>query len=236
MRRPAALWILGGVSCALVAIIAVELAAPPDSDEPPDRAIAARASEAGEPAALEADRSAQAPELESQILARPLFAADRRPPSVPSSGEGEAVQTSSDLPRLAGIATGIGMSIAIFQPKDAGKPIAVAQGGEIAGRKVQAIDPLEVVVLGPEGEERLHVVPDPALAHQGNAADQPVDEVQQPSRRMPIRPVPHARPPGLAGPPERNLPGRPGRPPRPTRGPRTVIQPAPGGPITRPAG
>jgi hypothetical protein len=59
--------------------------------------------------------------------------------------------------------------------------------------------------------------------------------VQQPGRRMPIRPVPHARPPGLAG-PERNLPGRPGRPPRPTRGPRTVIQPAPGGPVTRPAG
>jgi hypothetical protein len=234
MRRPAALWILAGVGFALVAVIAVELAFPADADEPPDRAIAARASEAGEPSALEADRSAQAPTLENQILARPLFAADRRPPNVPSSGGGEAVQTPNDLPRLAGIATGVDLSIAIFQPRDAGKPIAVAEGGEIAGRKVQTIDPLEVVVLGPEGEEHLHVVPDPALAHEGGAADQSVDEAPQP-RRQPIRPVAHARPPGFT-PPERNLPGRPGRPIRAMRGPRTVIQPPPNAPNPRPPG
>ena len=66
--------------------------------------------------------------------------------------------------------------IAVFQPKDASKPIVVHEGGEVAGRKVETIEGDEVVLRGPDGEEeRLHPIPDPALAAAAGAMSGEVD-------------------------------------------------------------
>lgn len=68
----------------------------------------------------------------SEILARPLFAPDRRP----VAGVAAADPT---LPRLAGVISTPEGIIAIFQPENGGKPVLVHSGEQVAGWDVEGI-------------------------------------------------------------------------------------------------
>lgn len=116
----------------------------------------------------------------AQILARPLFAKDRRPDVAAAADETESAV--SDLPRLAGIVTVMNVKFAIFQPHDGGKPIVVGVGDTLDGRTIQAIAIDEIVVTGPSGTERLHPMPDPAL--EGTSPPVPGHPINAPHRRI----------------------------------------------------
>jgi hypothetical protein len=106
--------------------------------------------------------TSRAPEWVKTILARPLFSPSRRPPAVASAGAlGPA--------RLAGIVVSASSRQAIFAPAGDGKPIAITEGGRVGAYVVTSIKPDQVVVVGPDGEHRLHPAFD-ASDHVANAA------------------------------------------------------------------
>ncbi len=120
---------------ALAGVIALELRpAPPHA--PPQPARAAVNPSAAEADTLPADRSAE-------LLARPLFTPGRRPAAV-SAGSGP----QAGLPRLSGVLVGPFGRTAIFAATGAGKPIVLAEGGEIGGFRVVAIVPGQVTLTG----------------------------------------------------------------------------------------
>ncbi len=92
--------------------------------------------------ALEEDRQA----LLDGILARPLFAATRRPVTAPS---GPAPAPAS-LPRLAGILVNGDARSAIFAGSGGAKPVVVQVGAQIGGYTVQSIEAGQVT-LGSTG-------------------------------------------------------------------------------------
>lgn len=100
------------------------------------------------------DRNA---EWVTAMLARPLFAPNRRPP--------EAVATSADvaptLPRLTGILVSRNIRRVIFAATANGRPAIVAEGGTFNGFWVQLIEPGRVVVVGPDGSQDLRPSFDP---------------------------------------------------------------------------
>jgi hypothetical protein len=156
-------------------------------------------------------------ELAAAILARPLFAPDRKPPVGHKVATPTVAQAQADgMPRLTGIIIDDDTRLAIFQPKGTDKPIVVGEGDVILGRRVALIDPLEVVVEGIAGNEHLHPVPDPTLA---TAA--PLETPEAPPLMPPGRMVNHRLPgdrrPGFQRrgnePFPRRIPGR--RPPMP---------------------
>ena len=118
--RDAALGGFAFLSVALLAVIALELTAA--AVPPPEAAAPARVTDL--PAAVVSDDSGLVP----IILARPLFASDRRP-----TASAAAVAASDDMPRLAGILIDGTQRSAIFQPSGDGKPVTVAVGDQIAG-------------------------------------------------------------------------------------------------------
>lgn len=67
------------------------------------------------------------------VLARPLFAPDRRPVA-------GAVATDPGLPRLAGIIATPEGTMAIFQPAGAGKPVLARNGAHVGGWEVAKIE------------------------------------------------------------------------------------------------
>ncbi len=84
------------------------------------------------------------------ILARPLFAQNRRPPpgpKTPSSGQGAAP------PRLSGIVIAARSRHAIFDA--GGHPAALGEGDRIGLYVVRAIGPQQVVLDGPNGPQAL---------------------------------------------------------------------------------
>ncbi len=134
MNRVAPL-LLATAALALAGLIALELRpAPPHTPLQPARAAANPS--AGEADPLPADRSAE-------LLARPLFTPGRRPAAV-SGGSGP----QAGLPRLSGVLVGPFGRTAIFAASGAGKPIVLAEGGEIGGFRVVAIAPGQVTLTG----------------------------------------------------------------------------------------
>jgi hypothetical protein len=93
-------------------------------------------------------RSKEAADNVQIILARPLFAASRRPvPGLSSQVAG--------LPRLTGVIIAPGTSVALFLPSN-GKILVAANGGAVLGYEVRSIAPDEVVLAGQDGEHVLH--------------------------------------------------------------------------------
>ncbi len=87
----------------------------------------------------------------AEILARPLFAHNRRPPDQAVATQAATVA----LPRLTGVAVSpIGRS-AIFAGGEGGKPVVVSLGGKIGRYTVSAIEPGAVTVNGPDGARTL---------------------------------------------------------------------------------
>jgi len=89
------------------------------------------------------------------VLARPLFAPTRRP----AAGVAAALE---GLPRVTGILVDGGRRSVIFATADGGKPVVVAEGGEVAGFRVQTIESGQVTVLGTEGLRVLRPSFDPS--------------------------------------------------------------------------
>lgn len=86
------------------------------------------------------------------ILARPLFARNRRPPPATASAGG--IRAPKELPRLSAVLVSASGRLAIFAPTE-GKPIVVSQGGQLGSFTVATIAPGEVTVLGPGGRQVL---------------------------------------------------------------------------------
>lgn len=161
MNRASLPLVLMGGALVLAAAIAFELWGGIGEDA--DAASIAAPQPDGLAASPTTASAAPAPALAAQILARPLFAAGRRPyqPAAAETGDAPVI----DLPRLAGIVTIVDTKFAIFQPRDGGKPIVIGVGDTVDGRKIQAIGIDEIVLSGPDGPEHLRPLPDPTLEH-----------------------------------------------------------------------
>ncbi|HLZ67816.1 MAG TPA: hypothetical protein VKQ29_16445 [Aliidongia sp.] len=157
--RDAAVGGLGLLSLALLAVIAIEAFQAPA----PAPAAAAPAAPSALPAAQVDDSSSFLP----TILARPLFALDRRPKESPTA----VGAPTDDMPRLAGIMIDQSQRRAIFQPSGDAKPVSLTEGDQIAGWQIQQIAADGVTLAGPKGTETLQPKPDPALAAAAAAGD-----------------------------------------------------------------
>jgi hypothetical protein len=153
---------LTGIAVALAAVITLELLGGIGENADAASAITLRAG-ADPPVTRIPSTRATAHEVTTSILARPLFAPSRRPDRAPESATPE--KTVTDLPRLTGIVTVMGKKLAIFQPWGGGKPIIGGIGTAIEGRKIEAISVDEIVMTGPDGDERIRPLPDPSLNH-----------------------------------------------------------------------
>ena len=142
---------LGVISLALLAVIAMEALQAP---APATSAAPIQAS--GLPPAAVDDVSAFMP----TILARPLFALDRRPKAGPAA----AGAPSDEMPRLAGVIIERTQRRAIFQPPGDGKPVTLVEGDQIAGWQIQGIAADGVTLTGPKGTQTLEPKADPSLA------------------------------------------------------------------------
>ena len=80
------------------------------------------------------------------ILARPLFAKDRRPPPQP---RGSAAASAETLPRLSGIVVTASYRRAIFDRQ--GHPAACREGDRIGPYTILAIAGQQVTLAGPDG-------------------------------------------------------------------------------------
>lgn len=72
------------------------------------------------------------------VLARPLFSISRRPPRVEAGGQTAA---NAGAARLSGILIGPLGRRAIFAPEGGGKPLVVAEGGEVNDSTIRSITP-----------------------------------------------------------------------------------------------
>jgi hypothetical protein len=146
--REVSLAALGVVALALLAVIAREAL------EAPAPASAVAPVQASRLPAVAVDDGAAFVPI---ILARPLFALDRRPKAGPA-----AVGTAGDhMPRLAGILIDPPQRHAIFQPSGDGKPLSLIEGDQVAGWQIERIAPDGVTLTGPQGSETLLPKPDP---------------------------------------------------------------------------
>jgi hypothetical protein len=152
---------LGVISLALLAVIAME------AFQTPAPATAAAPAQATRlPAAAVDDVSGFVP----IIVARPLFAPDRRP----KAGPAVAGAPSDDMPRLAGIMIERTQRRAIFQPSGDGKPVTLVEGDQVAGWKVQQIAADGVTLTGPKGTQTLQPKADPSLAAAAASSGDPM--------------------------------------------------------------
>jgi hypothetical protein len=212
--RDAALAGLGILSLALLATIAAELLRTPE----PTATIAAAAPASVLPAAAADD----SPTLLPVILARPLFAIDRRP----KADATVAGAVSDDMPRLSGILVDPAPH-AIFQPTGDGKPMVVGVGDQVAGWEVQQIAADSVTLTGPKGTQTLQPKPDPALATAQAAPNGNLDAqggAPRPPPNAPRQFLPGGMqlPPGVPNPftgQQAPTPARPNVPQPPTRQP-----------------
>ncbi len=130
------------------------------------------------------------------ILARPLFAPNRRPPA---NAPAAAAAAPPPLPRVTGILID-GKSRSVIFANPGGRPVVVPEGGTMNGFRVQSIDTGQVVLSGPDGPRTLRPSFDP-----------------QPAASAPPAPAPGL--PGLQG--LTGIPGLPmlGAPPNAPPGP-----------------
>ncbi len=115
---------------------------------PPPRPVPAPPSRAAAPPVPEEDRQA----LVDGILARPLFATNRRPADAPAAGP---APTPASLPRLAGVLVHGSSRSAIFAATGSGRPAVVQEGGRVGGYTVQSIEAGQVTLAGPGGNQVL---------------------------------------------------------------------------------
>lgn len=146
---------------ALLAMLGLALAseligwAEPDA---PVQVMPPRPSPPGAAAAPSAD-PARRGQWVATMLARPLFAANRRP-RAPLASE-SAPPPPPALPRVAGtMITAEGKRV-IFAGVGEGRPTVVGEGGELNGFRVQSIEPGRVTVIGPGGSRTLLTSFDP---------------------------------------------------------------------------
>ena len=132
---------LAGAAAALAAVIVAELAsapAAPGPRTPPPRLAAAAA---GPAVAL--DRSDDV----AVVLARPLFARDRRP----DPAQAAAATENQSLPHLTGILVVGGDRRAIFSGEGAAHSAVVREGDQVGAYRVTGITGNDVTLLGPDG-------------------------------------------------------------------------------------
>lgn len=84
------------------------------------------------------------------VLARPLFAATRRPAATAPT-VAPAAAAPANLPRLAGVLVNGGSRRAIFAEPGGGKPIVLQEGSQVGAYTVQAIEAGQVTLMGPAG-------------------------------------------------------------------------------------
>jgi len=148
-----------GLGAALAVTIALELGGGVSDDgamiAPAPRPAPAPPSRAAVPLVPQEDRQA----LADGILARPLFATNRRPPDAPAAAGPASAPTN--LPRLAGILVHGDSRSAIFAAAGSGRPAVVQEGAQLSGYTVQAIEAGQVTLAGPGGSQVLHPAFDP---------------------------------------------------------------------------
>jgi hypothetical protein len=108
------------------------------------------------------------------LLDRPLFSPDRRPAPVATAAAAVAVE---EIPRLAGIITGPGGELAIFEDGSGHQHIA-ARGDQLGRFKIGTIAPGQVSLIASEGERVLR----PRLAKSPGAMGVPVASIAGPAR------------------------------------------------------
>lgn len=84
------------------------------------------------------------------VLARPLFAATRRPAAIAPTAA-PAAAAPANLPRLAGVLVNGGSRSAIFAGAGGGRPIVAQEGSQVGAYTVQAIEAGQVTLMGPGG-------------------------------------------------------------------------------------
>ena len=90
-----------------------------------------------------------------EILARPLFSPDRKPPA-------SVAHSVAGLPRLTGIVVSGSRRIAIFASNAGGRPVVVEAGSRIGAYDVRDIADGGVTVVGPEGTTVVRPIFDPS--------------------------------------------------------------------------
>ena len=96
-------------------------------------------------------------EMVDGIVARPLFAATRRPAAV-LAGPAAA---PANLPRLAGIMVNGDIRSVIFAALDGGRPKVAQEGTQVGAYTVQSIEAGQVTLSGPGGVQVLRPTFDP---------------------------------------------------------------------------
>ncbi len=141
----AALLACAGLAGVLVASLIVEYqASRPEDDNLP---IVLNRSAPATPARAQATSGTDTRQEVDAILARPVFAASRRPP--PRSSGSVAGPTA--LPRLTAVlVSGRGKTV-IFSGGPNGKPVSLGEGGSIGAYVVQAIGVGQATIAGPDG-------------------------------------------------------------------------------------
>ncbi len=118
------------------------------------------------PATVAADRQRWA----EIVLARPLFNPSRRPiveeAKPVEASAAPAAAAAADLPRVSGIILLPGRSRAIFAGAGDGKPVTVTEGDRFGPYVVEAIEPGQVRLSGPDGTRLLRPSFDPNVSAQ----------------------------------------------------------------------
>lgn len=160
--------LLAALVAALAGVIFFELRPGPEGDEGVTGTGVAQSSERAQPppsppSPATADRQRWA----EIVLARPLFNPSRRPiMEEAKSVEAGAAPAATDLPRVSGTIVLPGRSRAIFAGTGDGKPITVTEGDRFGPYVVEAIEPGQVRLSGPDGVRLLRRSFDPnAAAH-----------------------------------------------------------------------
>lgn len=140
-------------------------------------------------------------------LARPLFSPSRRPPAVAAADQ--AASAAPTLPRIAGVVVTPAGRRVIFAEAKGGKPLVVAEGGQVAGFTVRSIQAGKVVLRGPDGERVLSPAFDPDAPVPSPTPGAPFGLASQGLAPQGLPGVPQGIPAAVASP----VPGYPGAPP-----------------------
>lgn len=131
---------LGICGAALGAALAMQIASHLDVQE------STRTSNTAQPLVSAPGVEESSPTWMEDVLARPMFSADRRPVASVLRA-----QTAAELPRLSGIIVSPTRSTAIFSGADSSKPMVVMVGARIGAFTVRTIAAGEVSVVSDAG-------------------------------------------------------------------------------------
>jgi hypothetical protein len=146
--------VLMGMFAVLAAVVAGEVVGRPTGESETPAASAQQAP--ATPAAPASPDTGRSEVWSATLLARPLFAPDRRP--VAEAPSPAVVAHDTPLPRLSGIVLSPNLRFAIFEGDHATRAIVVADGGTIAGWTVAAIAP-NAVTLSRDGSQPVTLRP-----------------------------------------------------------------------------